>query len=226
MIRSVDSLASFNNFRSVGKVISAGVQEASMVSVPQFLPFDQSTGFTSSSSESCLAASASGSSESSSFGSDATASSTICLPCSAISLLIRMRSSSESRYSSRWLRLAEMYHHRWVKRCLAGIAGKTKANLQVSVFSDLLDGLLIGLAKPLPDQQRSKRQPHWLRRGASRGVELRSVCSFQRFPWIRDEMSIQRLSESSVPLKGTWNSSIESWPLWCIRYICGVQRLQ
>jgi hypothetical protein len=103
---------------------------------------------------------------------------------------------------------------------------KTKANLQVSVFSDLLDGLLIGQAKPLLDEQRSKRQTHWLRRGASRGVELRSVCSFQRFPWIRDEMSIQRLSESSVLLKGTWNSSIESWPLWCIRYICGAQRLQ
>jgi len=136
MIRSVDSLASFNNFRSVGKVISAGMQEASMVSVPQFLPSDQSTGFTSSSSESCLPASTSGSSESSSFESDATASSTICLPCSAISLLIRMRSSSESRYYSRWLRLAEMYHHRWVKRCLAGIAGKPR-QICKSAFSQI-----------------------------------------------------------------------------------------
>jgi len=76
-----------------------------------------------------------------------------------------------------------MYHHRWVQRCLAGIAGKTKEKLHVSIFSDLLDGLPIGQAKPLLDEQRSKRQPHWLRRGASRGVELRGICFFQCFPW-------------------------------------------
>ncbi len=136
------------------------------------------------------------------------------VPRSAMSLVIRLRSSSKNRYSSRRLRQAETYHHRWVERYLAGIAGKAKEKLHVSVFSDLLDGLLIGQAKPLLDERRSKRQPHRLRRGASRGVELRDICLFQR------------LSESSVPPKGTWNSSIESWPLLCIRYICGVQRLQ
>jgi hypothetical protein len=37
----------------------------------------------------------------------------------------------------------------------AGIAGKAKEKLHVSVFSDLLDGLLIVQAKPLLDEQRS-----------------------------------------------------------------------
>ena len=64
-----------------------------------------------------------------------------------------------------------------------GIARKAKEKLHVSVFSDLLDGLLIGQAKQLLDEQRSKLQPHWLRRGASRGVELRGISFFQRFPW-------------------------------------------
>ena len=33
---------------------------------------------------------------------------------------------------------------------------------------------------------------------------------------IREEKITQRLSESNVPPKGTWNSSIESCPLWSI----------
>jgi hypothetical protein len=74
--------------------------------------------------------------------------------------------------------LTEMNNHRWVEWCLAGIAGKAKEKLHISVFSDLLDGLLIGQAKPLLDEQRAKRQPHRLGRGASRGVELRGKSFF------------------------------------------------
>ena len=52
---------------------------------------------------------------------------------------------------------------------------KSQGKLDERIFSDLLDGLLNGQAKPLLDKQRSKRQPHWLCRGASRGVELRHM---------------------------------------------------
>jgi hypothetical protein len=38
---------------------------------------------------------------------------------------------------------------------LAGIAGKAKEKLHVSIFSNLLYGLLIGQAKPLLDEQRA-----------------------------------------------------------------------
>ena len=76
-----------------------------------------------------------------------------------------------------------MNHHQQVGWCLAGIVGKTKEELHVSIFSDLLDSLLISQAKPLLDEQRAKRQPYRLCRSASRGVELKHICFFQLFPW-------------------------------------------
>ncbi|XVN57241.1 hypothetical protein AAJV73_03255 [Cyanobium sp. BSA11S] len=81
----------------------------------------------------------------------------MAFPRSAISSLIRMKSFSENRYSSRRLRLAEMNHHRWVEWGLAGIASKPKEKLHISIFPDLLEGFLIGQAKPLLDEQRTKR---------------------------------------------------------------------
>jgi hypothetical protein len=42
---------------------------------------------------------------------------------------------------------------------------------------------------------------------------------------IKDEKITQRLSESNVPPKGTWKSSVESGPLWCFRYYCSAQQL-
>ena len=95
-----------------------------MLNVPQFLSSGQSAGFTKSPSETCSPEPASGSSESSASGSDATASSVKALPHSAISSLIRFRVPTENLYSSRRLRLKEKLH--------------------VSIFSDLLDCLLVG----------------------------------------------------------------------------------
>ena len=40
--------------------------------------------------------------------------------------------------------LTEMNHHRWVKWCLTGISGEAKEKLHISIFSDLIDGLLVG----------------------------------------------------------------------------------
>ena len=79
--------------------------------------------------------------------------------------------------------VTEMNHHQWVEWCFAGIAGKAKEKLHVSILSDLLHGLFIGQAKPLLDDQRAKRQSHRLRRGASSGTELRCISCFQLFPW-------------------------------------------
>jgi hypothetical protein len=56
-----------------------------------------------------------------------------------------------------------MNHHRWVKWCLAGVAGKTQEKLHIGIFSDLLNGLLIGQAQPLLDEERTKCQSHRLR---------------------------------------------------------------
>ena len=154
--------------------MSAGVQEASIARVPQFMPPDQSAGISRSPLASWLPAFASGSFE--------TASITIALPHKAMSSLIRLRSSSENRYSSRRLGLAEMNHHRWGEWCLGGITGKAKEKPHVSILSDLLDGLLIGQAKPLLDEQRTKRRLHRHRRGASSWVELRCICFFWLFP--------------------------------------------
>jgi hypothetical protein len=39
--------------------------------------------------------------------------------------------------------------------CLTGISGKAKEKLHISIFSDLFDGLLVGQAKPLLDEQRT-----------------------------------------------------------------------
>jgi hypothetical protein len=52
----------------------------------------------------------------------------MALPRSAISSLMRLRSSWEKRYSSRRLRLAEMNHHRWIEWRLTEVAGKTQEN--------------------------------------------------------------------------------------------------
>jgi hypothetical protein len=80
MIRSVDSVASFCNFRSVGsEMMTAGAQEGSMVRVSQFLPSVQSAGFSRS-------------------GRDPTASIIRALHGSAISSLIRLRASSENHF--------------------------------------------------------------------------------------------------------------------------------
>ena len=79
--------------------------------------------------------------------------------------------------------LAEMNHHRWVKWCLAGVAGKAEEILHLGVLSDLLYGLLVAQAKLLLDEERTKRQPHRLCRGSSGGVELRSRCFFSLVPW-------------------------------------------
>ena len=103
---------------------------------------------------------------------------------------------------------------------------QSRGKMHVSVISDLLNGLLIGQAKPLLDEQLSKRQHHWLRRGASRGVELRGICFFQRFPWHQRREEHPGVVRVQRAAKGTWNASIESRRLWCIRYNCGVKRLQ
>jgi hypothetical protein len=79
--------------------------------------------------------------------------------------------------------LAKMNHRRWDEWCLTGVVGITQERLHSCVFSDLLNSDLIGQAKPLLDEERTKRQPHWFRRGAGRRVELRGICFFQLFPW-------------------------------------------
>ena len=117
-----------------------------------------------------------------------------------------------------------MNHHRWVERCLAGIAGKAKEKLHVTIFSNLLYGLLVGEAQPLLDEQRTERQTYRLCWSASSGVELRGIFS-RSSQGIKDEKITQRLSESNVPPKGTWKSSVESSPLWCFRYYCSAQQL-
>ena len=91
--------------------MSAGVQVASMVSVPQFLSSGQFAGFTKSSSEISLSDQASGSSDSSLSGSVATGSTTIAFHYAETSSLIRLSSTSEKPYSSRRLRLAKLNHH-------------------------------------------------------------------------------------------------------------------
>jgi hypothetical protein len=45
-----------------------------------------------------------------------------------------------------------MNHHRWVKWGFAGISGKTKEILEIGVFSDLLDGLLVAQGESLLDE--------------------------------------------------------------------------
>jgi hypothetical protein len=75
-----------------------------------------------------------------------------------------------------------MNYHRWVEWCLAGIAGKAKEKLHVSILSDLPHGLFIGQARPLLDEQRAKRQPHRLCRDASGRTELRCLGCLQLFP--------------------------------------------
>ena len=153
-----------------------------MASVPQSLSSGQSVGFATSPSHIWLTASAPGLLELSSSGSEDIASITMALPRSAMSSLFRLRSFSENHYSSRWLRLAGMNHHRRIKWRLAGVACKAKKKLRVSIFSDLLDGFLIAQAKPVFDEQRAKRQPDRLGRSASGGIELSGICFFQLFP--------------------------------------------
>jgi len=179
MIRSVDSLASFHNCRSVGYGMSAGVQEASMLSVPQFLPSGQSARFTRSASESWIPSSAAGSQGLSSSDNKAPTSISLALLRSATSSLIRLRCSSVNRYTSRRLRLAEINHHGRGEWRLNRIARKTKEKLHVRILANLLASLLIGLAEPLLDEQRAKRHPHRLRWGASRGVEPSGIGFFQ-----------------------------------------------
>jgi len=59
---------------------------------------------------------------------------------------------------------------------------QSQGKTHVSICSDLLDGLLIGQAKPLFDEQCPKRQSDRLCWGASGGIELRGICFFQLFP--------------------------------------------
>jgi hypothetical protein len=55
-------------------------------------------------------------------------------------------------------------------------------------------------------------------RGRAMGIDQTSPLSVLGQPG-------RQVGGSNVPPKGTWNSSIESCPLWCFRYICGFQQL-
>ena len=89
MIRSVDALASLSNL--------AGVQEASMVSVPQFLSSGQSAGFTRSSIASWLPASDLDSQSRLHLGVTPQRRSPWLFPRAAMSSVIRLSFSSENR---------------------------------------------------------------------------------------------------------------------------------
>jgi hypothetical protein len=155
-----------------------------MLSVPQFFPSSQSAGFTKSSIESWMPALASGSSRSPSSCRAATASITMALPRSAMRSLIRVTSSSENRYSSRRLCLAEMYHHRWVERCLTGRAGKAKEKLHVRIFSSLLYGLLVSGCPSPTCYRKAYGNPRLkaARYGVSGTTAALSSCSNCRLP--------------------------------------------
>jgi hypothetical protein len=71
----------------------------------------------------------------------------------------------------------------------------------------------------------TKRQPHRLCRGASGGTELRRIGCFQLFPRHQGGEEHPAVLRIQCGAEGTWNSSIESCPLWCFQYICGFQQL-
>ena len=86
---------------------------------------------------------------------------------------------------------------------------ESQGKLHIGTFSDLLNSLLIGEAKPLLDEQRVKRQSHRLHSRTSRRTELRDICPSSSFHGIREEKANHRLIGSNVQPKVTRNYAVE-----------------
>jgi hypothetical protein len=63
-----------------------------------------------------------------------------------------------------------MNHHRRIKGCLIRIADKSQKELNVSIFPDLMDSLLVCDTQALLDEQRSKRKTNGLCRSTNSGT--------------------------------------------------------
>ena len=93
-----------------------------------------------------------------------------------------LTTDSGSRYSSRRLRLAEINHHRWVKRSGILKGFQTNEELEVWVFLNLLHQFFVREVKASLDDQSTERHVKWLGGRAKPLTELRSVVILQFIP--------------------------------------------